>query len=379
MRACGGAVTLKAMLRRLTGPLAAGLLSASAFAAAPPARITLEPPPGWKDVTAQKPGQDLVLALKGPELSSFVLTRVEPMSLDNRAVTRAYLADLIADLNRRTGLGFSPAGNLSRASYDNGLTAHFLRAHHKGRPRLILAVMEFGGNAMVGILMSSVPDTILPSILGGLRASGEAPEDPSGVGRVVSLDGQLSLGLAEGLSPRPVTEREKRMGFVAALRGLDSELMIMKLVELGTPIKDQPGIVKDTVLAVEGVERASLSSIQLFETPAGPDLVYAWARLNDSAGPGQFAAGYMPWGYWGYSILAKGPRAADLTREAFADLALGPSAVPKLVAETPKVPVPAELRLKRGSGWIYLALGAAVLLAAAFLRRRRRNGAEAAL
>ena len=79
----------------------------------------------------------------------------------------------------------------------------------------------------------------------------------------------------------------------------------------------------------------------------------------------------MPWCFWGYSILAKGARAQELLLEVFKCLSLGPAAVPKLVAKTPKVPLPARSR----QGWI---LGTLALLTAGFglreyvlLKRRR--------
>ena len=50
-------------------------------------------------------------------------------------------------------------------------------------------------------------------------------------------------------------------------------------------------------------------------------------------------AGYMPWGYWGYSVLAKGLKAPEAVASMFGSLSLGASAVPKLVAASPRLPV----------------------------------------
>ena len=144
----------------------------------------------------------------------------------------------------------------------------------------------------------------------------------------------------------------------------------MKVVDEGTPVQDQPQIVRDTVLSVHGVEPGSLSLVEVAETPPGPDLIYAWARVKEPGAEGQFAAGYMPWGYWGYSILVKGPRAVDLIGEAAKALALGPSALPKLVAETPRVPVPRRLR-REGRLW-KVGAGLSALAAGAWWLRRRR-------
>ena len=74
-------------------------------------------------------------------------------------------------------------------------------------------------------------------------------------------------------------------------------------------------------------------------TSAGPDFIYASARVADAAGEGLFLAGYMPWSYWGYTILAKGAKAPEMTAAMFSSLSLGSSAVPKLVAASPKLPV----------------------------------------
>lgn len=354
----------------------AALLLLAPLALAAPAEepsFALDPPPGWKDVTAAKDEPEVLISLKGPETSSFMLARTGPLGLQDRGVVRTFLLDVLAGLNRRTGLGFTPASNLVETTFDNGLHAYYIKAHYKEKPRLILAVAEFRGVLLMATLISSVPDVLLPSTLGKVEARGRASRPGDGPGRLQSLDAQLAFDLGRGLVPRALTSRERKLGFVAALKGLDSEIMVMKLVEEGTPIKDQPRIVVSTVLSVEGVQKQTLSEISLLETPAGPDLVYAWARLKEPGGPTQFAAGYMPWCYWGYSVLAKGPRAADLMREAFEGLSPGPSALPKLLAETPRVPVPRELRLRKGSRAAW-ALSAAALIVVGYLLWRRRKG-----
>lgn len=337
------------MMRRLLACVCLLAVLPAAGGQAPPFQVFIEPPPGWTDVTEGRRSPEVLAALKGPETSSFVLTRIAPMPLENRGVVRALLVDILAALNQKTGLNFTLASSLTTASYANGLTAHYILADHKGKPRLILALMEFGGATMLGTLISAVPDTLLPSILGSLK-SGSSPAGLSSSREATSLDGQLSFRLPNGLQGRLLTERERRMGFVLAVSGLGSELMVMKLVDAGTQVKDQPRIVKDTVMTVAGVVPDSLAPLNLYETPAGPDLISAWAKVRDASGGGQFLAGYMPWAYWGYSVLAKGPAAAELAQTAFAGLSLGPAALPKLVEKTPRVPLSPEMRLKRLKG-----------------------------
>lgn len=321
------------------------LAAAALLASAAPARaITADPPPGWQDVTGEKTDPDLLVALKGPETSSFVLTRVPRLPLENRAAVRQFLGEMLSSLSRTAGVEFLNAGPLQTSRFENGLTFFHIRADTKGRERLVLGVADFGGETVLGTLISAVPDTLLPSILGGLKAKA-APAKAAGP--VVSLDGQLLFNLPPGLHSRDLAEREKKAGFVAAIEGRGAELMVLKVVEEDvTPAAEQPQIVKQTVLSAAGVDAGSLSPVALLETPPGPDLVYAWARVRDAGGESRFLAGYMPWGYWGYSVLAKGAQPVELASEAFGALALGPSALPKVVASSPAIPVPRELRLK---------------------------------
>ncbi len=356
--------------------LFACVLSAGLAWSAGNAQFTIEAPPGWDDVTASKNSPDLVAALKGPESSSFMLARVAATPLDNRGAIRAFLLDVLTELNNKSGLGFAIKGGVEEVSYDNGATAHIVRAELQGKPRLILAVIELNGAKFLGTLNSAVPDTLLPSIIGSLKDNTGAGARPALSHQAQSLDGQLSFSLPEGLAARTLSEREKKLNFVVAVQGLGSELMIMKLVDDQTPIKDQPVLVHSTVQAVDGVEGPSVADTALFETPAGPDLVYAWGRLKDPSGASQFVAGYMPWCYWGYSVLAKGPRALDLMTQTFTALALGPDAQDKLVKQTPEVPLPHELRLKSLTGRrrMAAAAGAGVVLLLLALALTRRKG-----
>src|SRR5262245_5802266 len=128
------------------------------------ATFAIDPPPGWEDVTASRAGPDVVVALQGPETGSFALTRAEPVALDNKGAVRAFLDEALSAVNKNTGLGFSAAGPVTAATYDNGLSASYILAGRGGRPRLVLAVTDFGGATMLATLVSSVPETLLPEI-----------------------------------------------------------------------------------------------------------------------------------------------------------------------------------------------------------------------
>jgi hypothetical protein len=261
--------------------------------------------------------------------------------------------------------------------YDNGAAVHYIKAELQGKPRLILAVIDFNGAKFLGTLNSAVPDTLLPSIVGSLRETSGSPLKPVLSRQAASRDGQLALALPEGVFGRALTEREKKLNFVLAVQGLGSELMVMKISEDSTPLKEQPKLVRGTVTAVEGVDPQSVSEAVLIETPAGPDLVYAWGRLQDASGSGEFAAGYMPWCYWGYSVLVKGPNASQLLRRTFAVLEAGPGAQPKLVGQTPAIPMPRAQSLKRlGMGKLAAVAVVVVLALIGALRKRSVVGAR---
>ena len=352
--------------------LGLGVLPSPAWAAKgdafPPSQaFTIEPPPGWSLAPNDGGNPGLVLALKGPQKSSFALVRVNPMSLDNRASVRAFLTGVLSSINVQTKMHFTPASNLETATYANGLTAHFIRASLTGKPRMALAVMRTDGDTLVGALVSAVPDTLLPSILGTLKGPG-FPMVGASAG-VVSEDGQLSFRLPFAVHARLLTERERRMGYVAAFEGRGAEVTVMKLADDGTPVKDQPEIVKSTVRAAPGVDAQSLSAVGYLATSAGPGLIYVSARVANAAAGGRFLAGYMPWAYWGYSILAKGTAAPELVAELFGTkLSLGPSAVPKLVAASPRLP--AVMRMSAFLPWTSTLILIILAAAAAWLWRR---------
>ena len=317
------------------------LRAAQGDVASPPPPFTIEPPAGWSLAPLSGDNPSLLLLLKGPEKSSFVLARINPVSLENRAAVRTFLSNVVYGISARTHLKFKAAANVETASYANGVTATCLRADLDDKPRMTLAVMEVDGAYLLGTLVSAVPETLLPSILGSLKGTGTPVAGAAAVAE--SVDGQLRFNLPPGLRARALTSRERQMGFVGAFEGSGAELLVLKLADDGTLVKDRPEIVKATVLAAPGVEPKTLTSVQYLMTSAGPDFIYASARVADAAGEGAFLAGYMPWAYWGYSILAKGGKAPELAKAMLGSLSLGPSAVPKLVAASPRLPVARRL------------------------------------
>lgn len=125
-------------------------------------------PPGWRSL-AIKNNPTLVLAFQGPEKSSFVLARMNPISLDNRVAVRNILVDVLNTLNMRTKLHFKPASNLESVRYSNGLSAYVMWVNLDDKPRMALVVMQIQETYMIGILISAVPQAMLGSILGSLH------------------------------------------------------------------------------------------------------------------------------------------------------------------------------------------------------------------
>lgn len=288
------------------------------------------------------------------------------MDMENRGAVRAFLLKVLKEIESRAKLGLRPATNLGTVTFANDLTAHYIRADIKENPRLILAVTRYQGVFMLGTLVCPAPQTLLASFMGAIKAgSYERRESSPSAAAVETLDGQLAFSLPAGVSARTLSAPERKRGFVAAFSGLGSELVLMKIVEDGTPLAQQADIVRDTALSMEGARPATLVPSARRETPAGPDLVFASVKLQ---GGQAFAAAYMPWGYWGYSALSKGPAAVKLLTSVFDRLSLGSSAIPKLVAATPKVPLPE----RDGRGPLFLAAAAAALLLTLLLVWRKR-------
>lgn len=317
--------------------------------------LVVEPPPGWTDVTSSRRSRNVVASLKGPETSSFVLTRIPPVAVENRAVVRGLLLDVLAEMESRMKMGFKPASNLLTATFANNMTAHYFRAEGREKTKLILAVTQTQGDTLLLTLVSAVPDTILPSLMAGIKLGG------AGVA-AVSADGQLSF-TRSGLKARALTPRERKMNLVAALSHGDTELVVVRLPDDGTPIKDQPELVRQTV-AAGGVKPQTLGPNRRMETPAGPEGIYALAELKEG---GRLGSGYLPWAYWGYSIVVKGPKAEEAIEALLATLDPGPESDAKLLASTPRVPAPvSRARL------LFYGLGAAAVLVLAWSRMRNR-------
>lgn len=322
----------------------AALLCASAAAAAAPRApvVTLDPPPGWSDATAGTKIKGAILALKGPEGSSFVLASMPAIPLDNPATVRSFLMNVLTGIRGGSKLDYRIAGRLETKSFRNGLSVQLLRVELVGKPRLVLAVFDAGGRPVLASLSSAAPDAMLTPLLGSVRVGAGAQTD--GVktsGKARSLDGQLEIALGGGLRSREATPEEKSHGAVLALQGSGAEVLFFKIPEDDVTPKEQPAVARATVADALKVPLESVSIALAAHTPAGPTAVYAWARVPGSPDL-RFAAGFLPWSYWGYSLLARGPLADELLVGTLAALKQGPSAVPGLVAASPKLNIPKD-------------------------------------
>jgi len=319
------------------------LLAALFAAASPPARagdgpapvVTIEAPPGWVEVAGRARISGALITLKGPEASSFVLARADGAPRDSAAGSLAYLTKLLDGIRSGSGADYRSAGTIETRTFRNGISAQLLRATLDGKPRLIVALVDAGGPPLAATLASAAPDAMLTPLFGALRT--DAPEGAvriTGVQR--SLDDQLEVALGGGLRARALTADERGKNVTLALQGSGSEVLFLKLSEEDAAAKDQPGLVRATVADAAKIPLDSVSAAKLAPTPAGPAGVYAWAKMPDSPDL-RFAAGFLPWQYWGYSLLARGPQADELLVGVLAALKAGPAAVPKLVADTPAI------------------------------------------
>lgn len=345
------------------------IMLASAAAAASAAGPTVEPPPGWSDTgAAGKKG--LAVALKGPEKSSFLVKRVKGAPRDNPAAVRGYLQDVLRGLSSSTRRDYRSNGRIETRTFRNGLTAHLLRAQLGGEDRLVIGLFDADGAPHVGVLISAAPEAMLPSLFGELKYGKSAGDvQSSGVAR--SLDGQLELALGGGRRARSLGDTERAKGFVLAVQGAGSEVLFQKLAdEDATKPSEQGAIARELAAASAGVPSDRSSPLKAAPTAAGPVAVYSWAASPD--GVTRHAAGYLPWGYWGYQLFARGPAADDLLVGVAAALKAGPSAVPGLVAASPRIAVADDGAHRRT-----LALGGGLLLvlaaAAAVWSAKRKN------
>jgi hypothetical protein len=362
----------------MKGALLAAVLAcaapAAAGAAAPAASarpMTLEPPSGWHDVTAETKVAGLVLALKGPASSSFALARMPESAMDNPAATRAYLGRVLAGIRAGSGLDFRAASRVESKVFRNGVTARFVRVNLKGRPALLIGVVEAAGSPpLTATLASAVPDAMMDSLFGALKVLTPAPTAKSGVAR--SLDGQLELTLGGGLVSRPPTGPEMQEGVVFVIGDGASETVFLKLPDNDSPPTDEPRLVRATVADAIKIPLASVGPAFSVPTPAGPAAVCAWSEIPGV--PGQrFAAAYLPWSYWGYSVLARGPQADELMKGVLSEIQQGPSAVAKLVATSPVIEIPAPGADRRLVLMSLAGVAALVLLVAAVWSRGRKK------
>ena len=319
---------------------------------------TIEAPPGWNDVTGGGKARNAVIALKGPLASSFVVKLAPSAPLDNPASVRGYLNDVLGGLREASKIDYRSNGRVETRVFRNGLTAQILRAQLNGMDRLVLAVFEVAGTAHVAVLMSAAPEAMLPSLLGALRIGKVAGAvQTSGVAR--SLDGQLELDLGGGLRARELLGDEEAKGFVLVIQGAGSEVMFRKLAEAdATKPGEQAAIVLEMAATSAGAPSGKAAPVRSAPTAAGPVGVYSWAPVT--AGD-KLSVGYLPWCYWGYQLYGRGPAADELMVGTLAALKAGPSAVPGMLAASPRIPISEEIS---SFGLALWGAGAAVVLVA---------------
>lgn len=343
-------------------------LATLASAAAP----TLEAPPGWSDVTGSAKVRNAVIALKGPQTSSFIVKRAPSAPLDNPAGVRGYLNDVLGGMREASKKDYRSTGRVETRVFRNGLTAHMLRAQLNGEDRLVLALFGAGGATHLSVLMSAAPEAMLPSLLGALQVGRiEGAVQTRGTAR--STDGQLELALGGGLRARALLDAEAAKGFVLVIQGSGSEILFQKLSEAdATKPGEQAAIVRELAAATAGVASAKASPVRSAPTAAGPVAVYSWVPAPPTD---KVAVGYLPWGYWGYQLFGRGPSADELMVGTLAALKAGPTAEPGLLASSPRIPISKEISSRR---LLLGAAGAAALLGAGLfvtwsLRRKNAN------
>ena len=309
-------------------------LTAPALQAAVP---TLAPPPGWKDADVAGRSAGVVIALKGPEKSSFVIKRVAGVPFDNQAGVRGYLRDVLKGVRDAGRLAYRSNGRVETRTFRNGLSARLLRAQLEGEDRLVLGLFEAGGGTYLAVLMSAAPEAMLPSLLGAVDLGAADEVLSSGAAR--SLDGQLEIALGGGLSSRALLEMEQSKGFVLAVQGGGSEILFQKLSGAeATKPSEQAAITRELAAAAAGTVVGKAAPARSAPTAAGPVGVYSWAPMSGDPNA-RAAAGYLPWAYWGYQLFGRGPACDELMIGVLAALKAGPSAMPALVAGTPRIPI----------------------------------------
>ena len=333
-------------------------------------QVSLDPPPGWSDITGKPPVKGVILALRGPESSSFAVARMPASALDDAAATKAYLMSVLDGLRAGARLDYRSNGRVESKTFRNGVTARFLRATVDDKPRLLVAILDAGGPPLLATLASAAPDAMMGPLFGALRLGSSGAIKTAGTAQ--SSDGQLQLALGGGLRSRDLTGDERRQGAVLAIQGAGSEVIFLKVEEEDASPKDQAAIVRATAADAAKVGLDGVSPARRAATPAGPAAVYAWAKISGTPDL-RFAAGFLPWEYWGYSVLARGPQADELLVGALAALKQGPSAVAGLVEASPKIEIP-DGAGRRGLKAVAVGSGLlAVLLIVWSLGRKNAN------
>jgi hypothetical protein len=218
-------------------------------------------------------------------------------------------------------------------------------------------------------LASAAPDAMMGPLFGALQIGVPGAVRESGAAQ--SSDGQLLIALGGGLRSRELTAPERKQGAVLAIQGAGSEVVFLKVENEDASPKDQAAIVRATAADAAKVPAKKVSPAGRAPTQAGPSAVYAWTKL-DGGSDLRFAAGFLPWQYWGYSVMARGPQADELLIGALAALKQGPSAVPGLVQASPVIEIPEETergRLRQGA----IGAGALILLLFAWSLSRKKG------
>lgn len=367
LRECPEVDKLRSPMRNASAVL---LLLITTFARG--AALTLEAPPGWKDVTSQGKVKNALVALKGPETSSFILKRALSAPLDNPASIRGYLNDVLGGLRSATKLDYRSNGRVETRVFRNGLAVHLLRAQLNGEERLVLGLFGVSGVPHVSVLVSAAPEAMLQSLFGAIQYNAvEGAIQASGAAR--SLDGQLEVALGGGLRSRALLDAEAVKGFVLVIQGAGSEILFLKLAEAdATKPAEQAAIVREMAAASANVAASKASPVKAVTTAAGPVAVYSWAPV--AAGE-KLSVGYLPWGYWGYQMFGRGPAADELLVGTLVALKAGPSAVPGLLAASPSIPIKEEVPTRTfvlGAVAAAAALGAVVLMSWSRSRKNAR-------
>ena len=337
--------------------------------------LTLAPPPGWVDAGVVGRTAGVIIALKGPEKSSFVIKRVSAVSLDNQAGVRGYLQDVLTGVRDASRLGYRSNGRVETRTFRNGLSARLLRAQLKGEDRLILGLFESGGGAYLAVLMSAACEAMLPSLLGAVDLGADSGEIQSS-GAARSLDGQLEIALGGGLSARALLEMERSKGFVLAIQGTGAEVLFQKLSGAeATKPAEQAAITRELAAAAAGTTAGSAAPARPAPSAAGPIGVYSWAPMSGSPNS-RAAAGYLPWAYWGYQLFARGPACDQLMIGVLAALKAGPSATPALVAGTPRIPIDRSPLASRQVWAILAAIAVTVIVFLLFGNLKSKSESE---